>query len=325
MKLLGYAGFLVCPIYLDVVGVMAPPDKTITADLADQIHRYARLDGGLYHPSLLEDLVREEQKREQFRHLKVIFYSGSPLENTTGEWLSSRFGCVRNIIGSTEGFGWPALRVVDPVADWNYTHFVPIKGLNFVSVGIDGAYGVDGNLYELIVERTPDTETFTNFFHARPDEREWRTKDLWKPHPNPAMSGHWLYQGRTDDLVVLSGEIKMYASALEDKISNHPLIRSALVGGKQRKWPFLLLELVDQPTGDLTEQQRLLEEDIWPWIDEINKESTHDSVRLRLSLVLIADAARPFVRLAKGSLARNPTLELYEEDVDRLYAEVDAR
>lgn len=320
MKLLGYAGFLVLPIYLDVVGIMAPPDKTITEDLADQIHRYAKLDGGIYHPSLLEVLVRDEQKREQFRHLKVVFYSGSPLESKTGEWIASRFGSIRNIIGSTEGFSWPALKVVDPVADWAYSHFFPIKGMNFVRVGIDGTYGVDGDLYELIVERTPDTEFFTNFFHARPDESEWRTKDLWKPHPNPAISGHWLYQGRTDDLVVLSGEIKMYASALEEKISNHPLIRSALVGGKQRKWPFLLLELVDQPAGD---QKRFLEEKIWPLVDEINKESTHDSVRLRLSLVLVADAERPFVRLAKGSLARNPTLELYKEDVDRLYEAID--
>lgn len=324
MKLLGYAGFLILPAYLDVVGIMAPPDKTITADLADQIHRYARLDGGIYHPSLLEDLVRDEQKREQFGHLEVVFYGGSPLESTTGDWIASKFGIVRNVLGSTEGFGWPTLTIADPVADWSYVHFFPTKGVKFVPVGIDNTYGVDGDLYELVAERTLETETFTNFFHVRPDLNEWRTKDLFKPHPNPAMTGHWLYQGRTDDLVVLSGEIKMYASALEDKISKHPFIRSALVGGKQRKWPFLLLELVDQPTGELPEQKRLLEEEIWPWVDEINKESTHDSVRLRLSLVLIADATRPFVRLAKGSLARNPTLELYKEDVDRLYAAIDA-
>ncbi|CRG91902.1 hypothetical protein PISL3812_08956 [Talaromyces islandicus] len=322
--LLGYAGFLVCPVYLDVVGVMAPPDKTITADLADQIHRYAQLDGGIYHPSLLEDLVRDEKKREHFRHLKVVFYGGSPLESTTGAWLASNFASVRNAIGSTEGFSWPTLTVADPVADWAYVHFFPIKGINFVRIGVDGTYGVDTDLYELVVERTLETETFTTFFQARPDETKWHTKDLWKPHPNPELSGHWLYQGRTDDLVVLSGEIKMYASALEDKISGHPLVRSALVGGKQRKWPFLLLELVDQPAKDPSEHKRLLEEQIWPWVDEINKESTHDSVRLRLPLILIANAAKPFVRLAKGSLARNPTLELYKEDIDKLYAAVEA-
>ncbi|KAH8699187.1 hypothetical protein BGW36DRAFT_294468 [Talaromyces proteolyticus] len=317
--LLGYAGFLVLPVYLDIIGIMAPPDKVITAEVADEIHRYARLDGGIYHPSLLEDVVRDEQKREEFRNFKIVFYSGSPLETITGDWLATTFGIVRNIVGSTEGFSWPALEIIDPTKDWNYTHFYPIKGLTFIPVGLDGAYGIDGELYELVVQRTAETEKFTNFFHAKPEAQEWRTKDLWKPHPDSAKPGHWLYQGRTDDLVVLSGEIKMYAGALEAKISAHPLMRSALVGGHQRKWPFLLLELVDQP-ADLAEAERVLDESIWAEVDVINTKTAHDSVRLRRSLVLVADARRPFVRLAKGSVARNPTFELYKEDIEKLYA-----
>jgi acyl-coenzyme A synthetase/AMP-(fatty) acid ligase len=336
LQLLGYAGFLVCPIYLDCVGVMAPPQRLIDADLADEMHRYARLDGGMYHPSLLQDLVRDENKRQELGKLRSIFYSGSPLETTTGQWLASTFGTVRNLLGSTESFGWPIAEVIDPVNDWNYIHFYPTNGLHFEPVGLESVKDAtesgeesneDGELYELIVHRTPETEALTNIFLSRPDATEWPTRDLWKPHPDPAKKGHWLYRGRTDDLVVLSGEIKMYAAYLEDKISSaHPLIRTALIGGNQRKWPFLLLELIDSTTATAdattTTSSTTLDE-IWSHLTKINALYTHGSVHLRRSLVLVVDKSRPFVRLAKGSVARNPTYELYKQEIDNLYAEME--
>lgn len=42
-------------------------------------------------------------------------------------------------------------------------------------------------------------------------------------------------------------------------------------------------------------------------------------VRLRKSLVVITDPERPCVRVAKGSVARNQTLQLYEKDIDAMY------
>lgn len=306
---------------------MAPPDRPVDADLADEIHRYARLDGGMYHPSLLQDLVRDEHKRQELGKLKTIFYSGSPLETTTGDWLASTFGTLANILGSTEGFSWPNARVIDPVKDWSYIHFYPMNGLHFQPVGLarekkdnNNDDDDDNELYELVVYRTPETEAFTNIFLSRPHLSRWPTKDLWKPHPDPAKSGHWLYRGRTDDLVVLSGEIKMYAADLEDKVcSAHHLIRTALIGGNQRKQPFLLLELA--AATDCDETAAL--DEIWSHLSAINTRYAHGSVRLSRSLVLVADKSRPFVRLAKGSLARNQTFALYKQDIDNLYAEMD--
>ncbi|KAI7972970.1 hypothetical protein EIK77_001544 [Talaromyces pinophilus] len=321
-QLMGYAGFLVCPIYVDAVGVMGPPDRPFDAALADEIHRYARLDIGMYHPSLLQDLVRDEVKRQELGKLKLICYAGSPLETKTGQWLASEFGTVRNILGSTESFGWPIAQVLDPKTDWDYIHFYPVKGIEFKPICLAGSKNMDSEseedvvgeeeLYELVVHRTIETDALTNIFRSRPQATIWPTKDLWKPHPDPAKKNHWLYQGRGDDLVVLSGEIKMYAAHLEDRIaSSHPLIRTALVGGHQRKWPFLLLELADSATTL---------DDVWPRVDEINRRYTHSSVRLSRLLVLVAEPSRPFVRLAKGSVARKQTFELYAQDIDGLYA-----
>lgn len=310
---------------------MAPPHRPIDASLADEMHRYARLDGGMYFPSLLQDIVRDERKRQELGKLQIIYYSGSPLETKTGQWLASNFGTLRNILGSTECFAWPTATVIDQVKDWDYIHFYPIKGLEFKPVGLTALNdsqdarreGEITELYELIAHRNPDTEVLTNIFQSRPDVSVWPTKDLWRPHPDPAKEGHWLYQGRTDDLVVLSGEIKMYAAFLEDKISSsHPSIRAALIGGNQRKWPFLLIELMEPVTHDNTGSDTTLDE-IWSRLDEINNEYTHGSVRLHRSLALVADASRPFVRLAKGSVARNQTFEVYKHDIDELYANIE--
>lgn len=321
-QLLGYAGFLVCPIYVDVVAVIGPPDRPFDVELADEIHRYARLDVGMYHPSLLQDLVRDEVKRQELGKLKLICYAGSPLETKTGQWLASQFGTLRNLLGSTESFAWPMAQVFDMRKDWNYIHFYPVKGVEFEPVGLasskslrsksDGKIVDKEELYELVVHRTVETDALTNVFRSLPQASIWRTKDLWKPHPDPAKKNHWLYQGRSDDLVVLSGEIKMYAAHLEDKIASaHPSIRTALVGGHQRKWPFLLLELADSATSL---------DDVWPHVDEINLRYTHSSVRLSRSLILVTEPSRPFVRVAKGSVARKQTFDLYAKDIDGLYA-----
>jgi acyl-coenzyme A synthetase/AMP-(fatty) acid ligase len=270
-QLLGVAGFLICPVYFDSIGVMAPPDKPVTLEIAEGVHQYGRLDGGMYHPSLLQDVVRDEEKREKLRSMKIIAFSGAHLESNCGDWIASNPCTLVNIVGSTEGFTWPLLIPAARRENWSYIHLYPLNGVKFVPVGLDAVYGAGSELYELVVERTPETDTFTNFFQARPDMDIWRTSDLWKPHPDPTKTSHWLYQGRTDDLVVLTGEVKMYAAQLEAKITSHPLIREALVGGKQRESPFLLLELIDDTPG--TNVKTVFENDIWPWIDQLNTES----------------------------------------------------
>lgn len=300
------------------------------------MHQFARLDGGIYPPSLLQDLVRDEDKRERLRSLKVILYGGAPLERRCGEWLVANLGNrLRSLIGSTEGTMWPTQVPVDPIADWQYTHFHPASGATFVPVNAsisslpgdqeEGEEEGEQQLYELIFERSPEMEAYTNLFRYAPHLDRWPTKDLWTPHPDPAKrASHWRYRGRTDDLVLLSGEVKMYAAQLEARIETHPLVRAALVGGNQRKWPFLLVEIDGQ---DEQQRYRILDEQVWPWIDKLLSSGSknvqgslqHEAVRLRRSLVLVADPKRPFVRTPKGFVQRNATWKLYEREIEELY------
>ncbi|KAL1980701.1 hypothetical protein VTN96DRAFT_3618 [Rasamsonia emersonii] len=342
--ILGIGSSLLFPVFYDAVGVLGPPDKPVTPELADQMHQFARLDGGIYPPSLLQDLVRDEDKREHLRSLKVILYGGAPLERSCGEWLVNNMGSrLRSLIGSTEGTMWPTLVPVDPVTDWQYTHFHPASGATFVPVnasissmpGKQKEEEEEQELYELIFERSPDIEDYTNFFRYAPHLDRWATKDLWTPHPDPAKrASHWRYRGRTDDLVLLSGEVKMYAAQLEARIETHPLVRAAFVGGNQRKWPFLLVEIMPD-IEDEQQRYKILDEQIWPWIEQqllsssssssknVNSSLQHEAVRLRRPLVLVADPKRPIVRASKGSIQRNATCKLYEREIEELYRGVD--
>jgi acyl-CoA synthetase (AMP-forming)/AMP-acid ligase II len=187
----------------------------------------------------------------------------------------------------------------------------------------------DADLYELVVKRTPQSETYTNFFRcidSTPPNlaahfgfdyenpiTEFRTKDLFSPHPN--KPGLWRYRCRKDDLVLLSGEVKMYAGAIEEAISAHPAIAAVVVGGQNRTRPFLLVEPAT-PLGT-DEKKAAFVDSIWPAVEAEN-EKHFEAARLRRELVVVVGAEK-MIRTAKGSVDRKATLSVFEEEIDELY------
>ncbi|KAH7049453.1 hypothetical protein B0J12DRAFT_700085 [Macrophomina phaseolina] len=91
----------------------------------------------------------------------------------------------------------------------------------------------------------------------------FNSKDLCSPHPGPDRTrlgaGLWKCRGRTDDLVVLTGELKMYAGGIEESVRcHHPQVKHALVAGYGRRVPFMLLEVADGVrVEDEAERERL--------------------------------------------------------------------
>lgn len=174
-----------------------------------------------------------------------------------------------------------------------------------------------GPYHELVVKRTPFSEEYTSFFDSVPSAKiEFRTKDLWSRHPDPAKSHLWKYEGRTDDLIVLSGEVKMYAAQLEERLKNCEGIQHALAGGQQRPVPFLLLEAIEAPQTE-DDAARLLDK-IWPAIEEHNR-NVLETTQLRKELAMVAPKGRPFARVAKGAVDRRNTFKAFEQDISRLY------
>ncbi len=292
-------------VFLGTVVVFGPGDKPATAAIVDQIFEFGNVAGTMLPPSLLEDLCRNPSMLERVRKLKYVHYAGAPLSIATGNLISQHVKLVP-AIGSTEaGAYFPRLRN-DP--DWNYYSFRPCMGVEFEPRTKD--------LYELVFRRRQECKRWQQIFFVYPDVDYFPTKDLWAKHPTkPDM---WDYAGRTDDLVILSHGEDLHASKMEAEIMNHPNIRSAIIGGQGRKRPFLILELGSETEVSKTEEKTEIDR-LWSVVEKANEQCS-DYVRLSKELTMLAEPTKPFVRTAKGTVARRECLTLYKEEISDLYA-----
>lgn len=311
----GITASLLTPVFLSTTIILGPagvrPDKQTVLDVLQN----APVSAASFPPSLLEELIADPVCRKALKQLKKIVYGGAPLSAWACRIVASEFeGTVSSALGSTEGGLWLTGSSPDP-ADQGYFLVHPFMAPDFQHA--------DADLYELVVKRTPQSEAYTNFFrcvdstpshlaaHFGFDKEEkateFRTKDLFSPHPT--KPGLWKYRCRKDDLVLLSGEVKMYAGAIEEAISAHPAIGAVVVGGQYRSRPFLLVE----PATPVTTNGQKAEfvNEIWPAVEAEN-EKHHESARLQIELVIIVGAEKKMVRTPKGTVDRKATLSAFQ-------------
>ncbi|KAJ3498852.1 hypothetical protein NLG97_g800 [Lecanicillium saksenae] len=152
-------------------------------------------------------------------------------------------------------------------------------------------------------------------FHSMPHLREFSTKDLYQPHPT--LRNHWLYCGRSDDVIVFSNGEKYNPVTAESLIGQHPEIRTALVVGAGRFQAGLIVEPSHHPGDDDAESSFL--DRIWPHVQRINQ-TTVKHGRIAKHLIMLSDPARPFLYSGKGSLKKGAVARVYEKDIDQLYS-----
>ncbi|KAK6002886.1 hypothetical protein QM012_001636 [Aureobasidium pullulans] len=319
----GITASLLTPVFLSTIIILGPagvrPDKQIVLDVL----RNAPVSAASFPPSLLEELIADPVCRKTLKQFKKIVYGGAPLAAWATRIIASEFcGTVSSALGSTEGGLWLTGSSPDP-ADQGYFLIHPFMAPDFQHT--------DADLYELVIKRTPQSETYTNFFRCiestpahlathfgfsdtKESSNEFRTKDLFSPHPK--KPGLWKYRCRKDDLVLLSGEVKMYAGAIEEAISAHPAIGAVLVGGQYRSRPFLLVE----PAVPITTSAQRAEfvHEIWPAVEAEN-EKHHESARLEKELVVVVGPEKKMVRTPKGTVDRKATLSAFEGEIDNVY------
>ncbi|KAK7531563.1 putative AMP-binding enzyme [Phyllosticta citribraziliensis] len=304
---LGMSFYLYGVVFTDQVAVYGPSNKLVDRDVAIEIYKYGNVVGGTHPPFLVEEMLRVPEGRDLLQKSKYVCFGRAPLSKAAGDMLAS-WGNAYPIMGSTEGGPWVTF-VPEDQRDWQYFSFHRVMSIVF-------DHHV-GPYHELVVKRTPFSEEYTSFFDSVPSAKiEFRTKDLWSRHPDPAKSHLWKYEGRTDDLIVLSGEVKMYAAQLEERLKNCEGIQHALAGGQQRPVPFLLLEAIEAPQTE-DDAARLLDK-IWPAIEEHNR-NVLETTQLRKELAMVAPKGRPFARVAKGAVDRRNTFKAFEQDISRLY------
>lgn len=242
------------------------------------------------------------------QNLASMFYSGGTISQTIGDKISEKMKFF-SIIGTTETGLFPTIYPAEqwPTAEWRYFQFNPEYQFEF-QIASEGEY-------EAVIIRHPDPEKEQPVFKVFPTTKEYRTGDLYVPHPSkPDL---WHYRGRGDDIIVfLTGE-KTNPTTMEQTISTHPKVKSVLVLGSMRFQAALLVELEETEALSTSQRAQIIEE-LWPTIQNANADCPRHA-QIKKSHIMFINPAKPMLRSAKGTIQRRPTLNMYDKEIDELY------
>lgn len=191
---------------------------------------------------------------------------------------------------------------------WNYFIF------NSEQFGCEWHKIGDGDTSELVIVRQDKNPGLQGVFYTFPELNEYRTKDLYRPHPT--LPDHWAYYGRADNLIVFSNGEKLNPVTIEGTIQDHPLVKGALVVGSERSQAALLLEPFENPKDGNGVRDFL--DKVWPWVEKANRETVAHG-RISRHLIILTAPDKPFHRAGKGTVQRAATVESYAGEIDRLY------
>lgn len=275
--------------------------------------KHVKADSVLLAPPFVEEVGKNPEMLDFLvKNIDVLLYGGGDVSQATGDKISKRLK-LSMIIGSTESGAYPAVFPSDkwPSDDWKYFHFNP-------NAGIELRPHSDGRC-EAVLIRNPDPEKVQPIFSVFPSLDEWETHDLYAPHPS--IPDLWLYSGRSDDILVLLTGEKTNPVSMEQHISHHPEVRAALVIGAHRFQTALLIELISPQALSTVERAEAIER-IWPIIQEANQECPRHA-KVAKSHIFFTSPDKPMGRSGKGTVQRQPTLDLYEKEIENLYADAD--
>ena len=279
---------------------MGPALRPATGALVHEIMQHHHLKALFVPPSIVEQLLQEPGGQQNFQKLEWIAYTGGPLSPSAGDLLS-KFIEICPFFGITETL--PLQQLVPLREDWEYIEWHPCRKIE-LQPSEDAAY-------ELVVFSDDSTESVSGLNHNFPDKKEWRTKDLFKPHPKkPDL---WRFHGRLDDIIVLSNGEKFNPVPIEALVQGHPIIMGALVVGQGRFQAALLVE----PEPDVSDRATLAEV-IWPVVERANR-LVPSHGQITQSKIAVASVEKPFERAGKGTVIRRLTEQSYAAEIAALY------
>ncbi|KAK3308608.1 uncharacterized protein B0T15DRAFT_391903 [Chaetomium strumarium] len=299
--------------------MISPATATIaTAQGVVEALKRSPADIALLPPSVVAELAQHPDLLEYCaEHLELIVYIGGDLPEALGDRVAAKVP-LRCQWGASE-VGVPDQLLPAELSgrsDWHYVRFHPDAGIVFDEVA-------DG-MYELVVRRDEalaDTQLPFSIRGLDRLEKEYRTRDLFEPHPTVADA--WCWRARADDVIVFLNGEKTNPVSMEHYIVAHaPELSGALVLGAQRFQAALLIEPADADLTRTTAEQAALVERIWPVVEEANRAAPAHA-RVEKPLVLVTTPDRPLIRTPKGTIQRATSIAQYSAEIDRLYADAD--
>ena len=303
--LAGFLSLLINPIFTEASSpVLGPPLMPPSGSLLKEVMRHQKLRALYLPPSIAEQLLMEPGGLEFFRGLDFLCYTGGPFSPNAGELLS-KVTELCPLYGSTEAFQVPQL--APSAEDWAWMEWNPHFKVQMQPSGDEAG------AFELVLFADDSTKTISALNHNMPGVMEYRTKDLFKQHPQkPSL---WQYYGRRDDIIVLSNGEKFNPVPMELQLQAFPQLSGALILGQGRSLATLLVE----PKPDLSSNERAeLGRTIWPSVENANRLLPAQGRILRQHII-VARPEKPFVRAGKGTVVRKLTEQLYLSEIEALY------
>ncbi|PHH84544.1 hypothetical protein CDD83_1780 [Cordyceps sp. RAO-2017] len=301
-----FAGLVVHTIYLGG-SIVLGNDQPLTPELVVDYLAHSGADTAMLPPSIVEELSRSEQGIKALRKLNFVAFGGGNLNHAAGNTLVKRGVTPFNIMGSTEYI--PYASYFQKNAElWPYFIFnSELMGADWRPVA-----GDEDDVYELVIRRKDAHDPADQpVFYTFPELKEWSTGDLFKPHPS--LPDHWTYHGRSDNVIVFSSGEKLNPVTIEDMVASHPAVKGALVVGRDRFQPALLLEPHDGAAADA----EAFIDAVWPTVDEANRQTVAHG-RIGRRFVALTEPDLPLPRAAKGTILRALATQMYDGFIDRL-------
>ncbi|PNP45742.1 hypothetical protein THARTR1_10900 [Trichoderma harzianum] len=308
----GVACIVIFGIYHGVPIVLGVPNRPLSADLVAECLAHSKADFAVLPPSIIEDMSVNDEHVGLLAKLKGTAFGGGNLAPLVGDELVRRGVKLVNIISSTEIAPYLLHHQSDPTL-WQWIV------INADEMGAEFRLIADDDVYEMFICRKQIGEPLRKIlFYTFPDKIEWSTGDMYKKHPT--KQNHWLYHGRTDNVIVFSTGEKLNPVTIEAAVVGHPAIKLALVVGQQRFQPALILEPYNHPKDEAAEEALI--SSVWSIVEEVNKVTVAHG-RITRDMIAISDAAIPFALSPKGTMQRMATVRLYKDFIDRVYAQTD--
>ncbi|EFZ01783.1 AMP-binding enzyme [Metarhizium robertsii] len=293
--------------------VYGVPDRPLSADLATRSLVHSGADAAFLPPSILEEMSRTEAGISALASLDIVAFGGGNLAPAVGDMLVESGVVLSNLIAATECLPY-TIHFQSNLKLWQY-FIIHEKDMGAEFRPVEW----NPEAYEMVLcnddAKNPGRKAF---FCNFPEKTEWRTGDLYEPHPT--LPNHWKYIGRADNIIVFSNGEKLNPVTIEDAVQGHKAVKGAIVVGHQRFQPALIVEPIEPPADNVAAEALL--QDVWSLVQEVNK-ATVAHGRISRDMIVLSDPAIPFSRAPKGTVQRNPTTKAYVNFIDELYQKVE--
>ncbi|KIK65753.1 hypothetical protein GYMLUDRAFT_240230 [Collybiopsis luxurians FD-317 M1] len=316
--MMGFCYHVLSPLYGPLTTAILPPIVTkpsavpipVTPETILNAAKVIQPTCMMAVPTFLHSWAQSDDAMEFLRTVRLLMYGGGPISPSVAETLIDRGITVFSGYGGTE-FG-----VVTDLAlnkeNWQYLQFVDRVNIRWVPQG-DGTFEAQFltcETHHVAVENLPDVPGYA-------------TQDLFEPHPT--IPNLWKIVGRVDDVLIHSSGEKTVPGPMESIISASPMLSGAVMFGRQRDQPGILLEPVPAYQIDVHNDAEVskFRNMIWDAIESANKIAPAFS-RIFKEMILVADPKKPLPRVGKGTIARKAALALYDSEINKIYETVES-